>query len=399
VRYVVGRSGKDKDDVGHDDPLDEDPLFEADDDDDGDSLSDSHQLPAFPKLGLPNNSHLRQDSSFLSAVDLGQVPHSDSGFQREGSQQRRNASTGLALLGNFSGNQNISTSCKSSQGHDPAQVIPPPHRPLVGGGAAAAYEVARADHYMKLAAQKKVLTSFGSGSSGPTLPAMPENRAIHNAVMFGDKTNSSTKKLTALDGTLPPLPFQQQSTSPNLAHAMKTAQPTSEVHQHYELLKIHHMNLLKEVQETTIMMNIYQQQILQEQLKKKQRAVLPARPREAASKTTDSSKILPDGVWMMDSSSSTNHGFAAPTLQGAVESARNNVMPVNRVRPMPPGNDDTLGEDEAPRVKRLHFENLKAEILEKQALLESMAEDMGQNNDSETFRSSNLDDQGKAVVE
>lgn len=35
--------------------------------------------------------------------------------------------------------------------------------------------------------------------------------------------------------------------------------------QHYEMLKLHHMNLLNEIQETTLMMNLYQQQHLQQQ--------------------------------------------------------------------------------------------------------------------------------------
>lgn len=35
--------------------------------------------------------------------------------------------------------------------------------------------------------------------------------------------------------------------------------------QHYEMLKLHHMNLLNEIQETTLMMNLYQQQQFQQQ--------------------------------------------------------------------------------------------------------------------------------------
>lgn len=35
--------------------------------------------------------------------------------------------------------------------------------------------------------------------------------------------------------------------------------------QHYEMLKLHHMNLLNEIQETTLMMNLYQQQMMQQQ--------------------------------------------------------------------------------------------------------------------------------------
>jgi hypothetical protein len=37
------------------------------------------------------------------------------------------------------------------------------------------------------------------------------------------------------------------------------------MYRHYEMLKLHHMNLLNEIQETTLMMNLYQQQQLQQQ--------------------------------------------------------------------------------------------------------------------------------------
>jgi hypothetical protein len=37
------------------------------------------------------------------------------------------------------------------------------------------------------------------------------------------------------------------------------------LYRHYEMLKLHHMNLLNEIQETTLMMNLYQQQQLQQQ--------------------------------------------------------------------------------------------------------------------------------------
>lgn len=46
--------------------------------------------------------------------------------------------------------------------------------------------------------------------------------------------------------------------------------PAMNSHQHYEMLKLHHMNLLNEIQETTMMMNLYQKQHLQ-QLSKQRR--------------------------------------------------------------------------------------------------------------------------------
>ena len=88
----------------------------------------------------------------------------------------------------------------------------PPRRPFVGGGAAAAYEAARADHYSSLGAQKVRSGSLSLGMGGGGGMGM--------------------------------------SVNPN---------------QHYEMLKLHHMNLLNEIQETTLMMNLYQQQQLQQQ--------------------------------------------------------------------------------------------------------------------------------------
>jgi hypothetical protein len=90
----------------------------------------------------------------------------------------------------------------------------PSRRPFVGGGAAAAYEAARADHFSGLGAQK----GRADGQSGSL--GMGGGGGIGMSV------------------------------NPN---------------QHYEMLKLHHMNLLNEIQETTLMMNLYQQQQLQQQ--------------------------------------------------------------------------------------------------------------------------------------
>lgn len=98
---------------------------------------------------------------------------------------------------------------------DPTDVLIPPHRPYKGGGAAAAYEAAFHDHYLrKSEEQQRRVSSLGLGgiSTGP------------------------------IGGV--------GSVNPD---------------QHYEMLKLHHMNLLNEIQETTLMMNLYQQQQLQQQ--------------------------------------------------------------------------------------------------------------------------------------
>eukprot|EP00934_Nitzschia_sp_Nitz4_P002619 Nitzschia sp. Nitz4//scaffold57_size113557//11904//12928//NITZ4_003981-RA/size113557-augustus-gene-0.168-mRNA-1//1//CDS//3329554816//2609//frame0 len=46
---------------------------------------------------------------------------------------------------------------------------------------------------------------------------------------------------------------------------MPPASAGGQVNQHYEMLKLHHMNLLQELHETTMMMNMYQQQQLQQE--------------------------------------------------------------------------------------------------------------------------------------
>ena len=90
-------------------------------------------------------------------------------------------------------------------------------RPFVGGGAAAAYEAARADHYRNLAEKQR---------SGVAMP-----------------------KSSSLVGS----------------SAMAGLEPSARLRQQYEMLKLHQMSLLGEIQETTMMMNLYQQQMLQHQ--------------------------------------------------------------------------------------------------------------------------------------
>lgn len=141
-------------------------------------------------------------------------PSSDADFNSL--MQRRNSSIGLSMIGDSDLERRRSLgSLGGVVGLDE-----PPHRPLVGGGAAAAYEAARADHYaQKNAQQQRRASSLGLGIGGGNLGG----------------------------GGMPQMGF---SVNPN---------------QHYEMLKLHHMNLLNEIQETTLMMNLYQQQQLQQQ--------------------------------------------------------------------------------------------------------------------------------------
>jgi len=135
--------------------------------------------------------------------------------------QRRNSSLGLSMMNDSefkrrSSLNSLGPALGLDTGIDPTM---PPHRPLVGGGAAAAYEAARADHYQQKREEQQHRASrlglgMGGGMGGGGMPQMG------------------------------------LSVNPN---------------QHYEMLKLHHMNLLNEIQETTLMMNLYQQQQLQQQ--------------------------------------------------------------------------------------------------------------------------------------
>jgi len=79
---------------------------------------------------------------------------------------RRNSSLGLSMM-NDAGRRGSLSSLGQAVGLDGGDVTMPPHRPLVGGGAAAAYEAARHDHFaQKSAEQQRRSSSLGLGSLG-----------------------------------------------------------------------------------------------------------------------------------------------------------------------------------------------------------------------------------------
>mmetsp|Transcript_24712 Transcript_24712/g.58013 ORF Transcript_24712/g.58013 Transcript_24712/m.58013 type:complete len:443 (+) Transcript_24712:256-1584(+) len=140
-------------------------------------------------------------------------------------KQRRNSSLGLSMLNDDMNHRRSSLgSLGPSLGLDGGNGGEPPHRPYVGGGAGAAFEAARDDHYARKREEQR-RTSGGLNLGG----------------MGGGPSN---------------MPQMGLSVNPN---------------QHYEMLKLHHMNLLNEIQETTLMMNLYQQQQLQQQQQQLQR--------------------------------------------------------------------------------------------------------------------------------
>lgn len=110
------------------------------------------------------------------------------------------------------------------------------NRPSVGEGSAASYEATRADHYRKMKERqsgKKRDKNSGNNNMNPMNALSSTNLGMNTAMPGGGGMSAFGL-----------------SVNPN---------------QHYEMLKLHHMNLLNEIQETTLMMNLYQQQQMQQQ--------------------------------------------------------------------------------------------------------------------------------------
>lgn len=81
-------------------------------------------------------------------------------------QQRRNSSLGLSMLNDDMNRRSSLGSLGPSLGLD-GNGGEPPHRPYVGGGAGAAYEAARADHYAhKREEQQRRASGLGLGGMG-----------------------------------------------------------------------------------------------------------------------------------------------------------------------------------------------------------------------------------------
>ena len=90
-------------------------------------------------------------------------------------QQRRNSSLGLSMLNDDMNRRSSLGSLGPSLGLDGGNGGEPPHRPYVGGGAGAAYEAARADHYAhKREEQQRRASGLGLGGMGGGPSNMPQ---------------------------------------------------------------------------------------------------------------------------------------------------------------------------------------------------------------------------------
>jgi len=215
---------------------------------------------------LLNLNHHHRNSittSLLNGADLGQgndqrnsLASLDSSFffNHQGSTPDINLNANTTLQGDNTARENISV---------PIDAHIPPARPYVGGGSAAAYEATREDHYRKIAERKKLLNKDGGESNGGGNNAannLTEGSLFFDRTAVGGLTND-VESLGALNQIGAGIGVLNQQI--NMSSSATTL-PSND-HGHYEMLKLHHMNLLNEIQETNLMMNLYQQQQLQQQ--------------------------------------------------------------------------------------------------------------------------------------
>jgi len=194
-----------------------------------------HSLLGAGGIGLGG----RQDAALanmFSASDISSVLGSRNNSINflAGTKPERAPSLGLSSMLNDELNNSLDIgsslgSIGSALGKASASPSIPPHRPMVGGGAAAAYEAAREDHYKNLALKE----------------ARKQQQQKEQQLLLLQHQQQQQK---------------QSRLSESRSHLGQLGGLSGTHSQHYEMLKLHHMNLLKEIQETTLMMNVYQQQ-------------------------------------------------------------------------------------------------------------------------------------------
>jgi len=187
----------------------------------------------------------------------GEDENSEGGDSEQGGASGGNNSRGMNKFGNIAmGNMGMGIGDNTGIGNmlgggggggGNGNSNPCNNRPMVGGGSAAAYEAARADHYRKLEDSRSGNNKGDvGGNNNPQ-----DNLSMMNA----------TAMSTGMSGMNNTMPGDGEGNALN----MPAFGPSVNPNQHYEMLKLHHMNLLNEIQETTLMMNLYQQQQLQQQ--------------------------------------------------------------------------------------------------------------------------------------
>jgi hypothetical protein len=230
VRVVSGRLGRKE---GGGDGSDEDSTARDDDDDDKKGSEDDDDKKSKKQknaaAGMMNGANNWQGNEmggagFPGARGMGMMPGENGGMGGGDGLKMGGADSNVIDDDNFGGGQ--------------------PNRPYVGGGSAAAYEAARADFYRNSQQNDK----SGGDNGGNKTGGMGDQGA---GINFPGGGGGGGSNFLNPSGGMPHLGL---SVNPN---------------QHYEMLKLHHMNLLNEIQETTLMMNLYQQQQLQQQQQQK----------------------------------------------------------------------------------------------------------------------------------
>lgn len=257
----------------------------------------------------------------------------------------RNASLDMYSMNRFGGGMGNMMGMNMLGLHTDQSSVPP-HRPMVGGGAAAAYEAAREQHYRDLAERRK--GNNGDYFGGGSIPPSKERRGSdQGSASFGGEEGSH--------GGL-----------------------SASARQHYEMLKLHHMNLLNEIQETTLMMNIYQQQQLQHQKEQQQ---LQDGLRDG-SKNSNSNNIsqLPKNVNVVDdgddadddddSDDDGDDSEKAPDKKISEENVNQKKTTTNMI-PSELKEDATKNSEDS-KAERLR--KIKLEIEERQRMLMELAE-------------------------
>lgn len=270
--------------------------------------------------------------------------------------QRRNSSLAMSLLDD---NREVNI---PATGSDP---VIPHHRPLVGGGSAAAYEAARADHYRKLAEQKATSRGEDSGVGSGSINVSQSTGAP-----------STARRLSSLGNLL-------GDSSNGLSGGSSLGLPVNP-NAHYEMLKLHHMNLLNEIQETTLMMNLYQQQQIQQHQQLQQQRKL----QEQQQKLLTQQQMLNGSSNSVGRSNSLGLGvsFNQPSNVRRDSIGNSSVSKKDTVDPQkgvpkganPPGKDLSAAQTElnaAQSELNAHEDQLKkikAEIEERKRMLEQL---------------------------
>ena len=218
---------------------------------------------------------------------------------------KRNSSLGLSLLMNapmretsfgsmasFGRNASLGGSAAAGQSaglsnamfggaRDRSDAGTPRFRQLVGGGAAAAFNAYRDDFYEQQRAERqRRASSLGLGASGTGNSSMPNNSndGVGNQSGLGgspgnNPNGSSIGVAGAQENPVGNMAYTREYVLCVYRHVLLTHAHSQNASffldlktSHYEMLKLHHLNLLNEMQETTMIMNIYQQQQQQRQL-------------------------------------------------------------------------------------------------------------------------------------